>query len=753
MFLAAILASPASSCLLVCESLAQEVDGSTQTEVGRSKSAEKLWAAARKGDLDAVTAEVERGVEVDTPTPYAATALSFAADRGHLEIVRYLLKEGANPNVQDTFYKATPLSWAISRNRIEIIRELAKAGAKDLGRALPKAISEKDIELVRLIAESDDITRSALEQGLGKAKSDDFSEAVELLLSTIESRFPRVEVPAEILQTYEGVYRAEKKEGEQAGETLRFDASDKHLTLSGATGRATRLYAEGERRFSVGKTVYEFKIEGESVVAVIRRGETEALKFERLSKEAAEALPKPVSNSGDVAAGAGEFPASSSESRKADLALSSSNWGQFRGPQARGIADGQNPPTAWDAAEGQNLAWKTAVPGLGHSCPVVWDDRIYLTTAISETDTSIKTGLYGDVASVEDDSVHLFVVMCLAAGDGNILWEKVACEKVPSVKRHLKSTHANSTVATDGRYVVAWFGSEGIYCYTPDGELVWQRDLGLLDSGWFYDREYQWQFAASPVIDGDRVILQCDIQDDSFIAALDLSTGEDLWRTPRDEIPSWSTPTVVQTPAGKQVITNATKAARAYDLMTGQEIWTIGGNSEIAVPTPFTAGGLIFVSSGYRPIQPIYAIRPDAVGELTLGKREKASEHVAWSSRKGGPYMPTPLVYGDYLYTCNNSGILTCYQATSGELVYKKRLPMKKTRSFVGSPVAADGNIYFTSEEGETLVVKAGPVFEVVSNNNIGENVLTTAAISSGTFYLRGQQHIFALRKSVGSED
>ncbi|HBE66824.1 MAG TPA: hypothetical protein DDW52_01615, partial [Planctomycetaceae bacterium] len=676
MFLGALIVNGSSSWL---PTLAQEVSASGKTEVEPTQSAEELWAAARKGDLEAVMAEVRGGVDVDTPTPYAATALSFAADRGHLEVVQYLLDAGANPNVQDTFYKATPLSWAISRNRLEIIRALAKAGAKDLGRALPKAITEKDVELVRLIAESKDITRSALEQGLKKADDDGVTEASELLSSTIADRFPRVEVPADLLNNYQGVYQATAEEGEERGETLRVGATETHLTARGATGRGTRLYAEDQQKFSVGKTLYEFVVQDGTVLAVVRRSEAGVKRFERLSKEAAEALPDSAGNSNDVVASDGKFPASSIESRDADLALSSSNWGQFRGAQARGIADGQSPPTQWDAADDRNLGWKTPIPGLGHSCPVVWDDRIYVTTAVSEFDTSIKTGLYGDVASVDDESVHKFVVMCLSASDGKVLWEKTACEKVPSVKRHLKSTHANSTVATDGRYVVTWFASEGIYCYKPNGELVWQRDLGLLDSGWFYDREYQWQFAASPVIDGDKVILQCDIQDDSFIAALDLTTGADVWRTQRDEIPSWSTPTVVQTPTGKQVITNATKAARAYDLMTGQEIWTIGGNSEIAVPTPFTAGGLIYVSSGYRPIQPIYAIRPDAQGELTLAKREKSSEHVAWSVSKGGPYMPTPLVYGDYLYTCNNSGILTCYQATSGELVYKKRLPMKKT--------------------------------------------------------------------------
>ena len=277
-----------------------------------------------------------------------------------------------------------------------------------------------------------------------------------------------------------------------------------------------------------------------------------------------------------------------------------------------------------------------------------------------------------------------------------------------------------------------------------EGKLVWKKELGLLDSGWFYDREYQWQFGASPVIEDNRLILLCDIQDQSFIGCYDLATGKQLWKTRRDEIPSWSTPTVVNTPTGKSVVTNATRASRGYDLDTGKEIWRIERNSEIAVPTPFSARNLIFVSSGYRPIQPIYAIRLDARGDLTLAESVKKSEYIAWSETRGGPYMPSPIVYGDYLYICSNNGILTCYQATTGQQVYKKRLRMKGTRSFVGSPLASDGHLFLTSEDGETAVIKAGPRYELVANNFCQESCLTSAAISEGKFILRTQKHLVA---------
>ncbi len=629
---------------------------------------ETLWEAARKGNLPDVERAIDSGVAVDAKTAYGATALSFAADRGHLEVVRYLLSKQANPNNKDAFYNATPMSWASMGNRYEIMKALVLAGADDVNVALSQAVKQGDLELVQQIADKGKASRQALTASLkvAKAKTEEAEE--------------------------------QDTEHEMAG------------LLQAALDR---FYPDAEEEAAA---------------------PTDSNRSDSSSANAEIANDK--------------FPASSPESLAADRQLSSDNWPQFRGNGARGIAEGQQPPTQWNHETNQNLAWKTPISGLGHSCPVVWGDRLFVTSAISGQEADLRIGLYGDVTSVEDNSEHQFVTLCLSALTGEVLWQQTACKKVPSVKRHLKSTHANSTVAANDQFVVAWFGSEGLYCYSHAGELIWQRDLGRLDSGWFYDRDYQWQFGASPVIHDGRLILQCDIQDQSFLAMLDIATGEELWRTDRQEIPSWSTPTVVSTPHGLQIVTNATGAARSYAFETGQELWSIIGHSEIVVPTPFSAQGLIFVSSGYRPIQPIYAIRLDALGDLSLSEGASQSEYVAWSEGKGGPYMPSPIAYGDYLYVCANSGILTCYQAKTGELVYKKRLPMKGNRSFVGSPVAADGHLYLTSEEGETAVIAAGPTFELIANNTCGENCLTTPAISRGTFYLRGQRHVFAFRES-----
>lgn len=489
-----------------------------------------------------------------------------------------------------------------------------------------------------------------------------------------------------------------------------------------------------------------------------------------------------------------EFLPSSDESRFADRQVSKPHWPQFRGTGSRGVADGQHPPLTWHVASDQkakqdkakdedqddeededqedeesddsdleqdkNLLFKTKVPGLGHSCPTIWGDFVYLTSAVSgDEDHSIKIGNYGGVGSVDDDSEHRFILVCINKNDGTIVWEQEATRGVPKVKRHLKSTHANSTVATDGDHVVAFFGGEGLYCYTNKGELLWKKDLGKLDSGWFYDKSYQWGFGSSPVIFEDMVIVQCDVQEQSFLAAYRLRDGSEVWKTERDEIPGWSSPNVVDSPHGPMVLTHATKFAMGYSARTGEEIWRFGRHSEIVVPTPFVAHDLIYLTSGYSPIQPITAIELNATGDVTLQDDETSSDYVRWYKPRGGPYMPSPIVYGDYLYLCANQGILTCIQATTGEQVYKTRLTkglaeldlkpkdVGGSLSMVGSPIAADGHLYFPAESGAVLVVKAGPEYELVAVNMTGEHILTTPAISEGVIYIRGQEHLIALKQ------
>ncbi|MFN2516993.1 MAG: PQQ-binding-like beta-propeller repeat protein [Pyrinomonadaceae bacterium] len=424
--------------------------------------------------------------------------------------------------------------------------------------------------------------------------------------------------------------------------------------------------------------------------------------------------------------------------------MSAQNWPQFRGPGASGVAETGVAPVNWDAQKAANMRWKTAIPGLGHSSPVAWGNKIFITTAIS---TNLKPetrfGLYGDVAPVKDDPKHTWKIYALDSRTGKILWERTAAEGLPKVKRHPKSTHADSTPATDGKYLVALFGSEGLYCFDLKGKLRWKQDLGVLDSGWFYDPDYQWEHGSSPIIYKNVVIVQADVQKNSFIAAYDLKTGKQIWKTMRDEISSWGTPTAYEGKTRAELITNGSKAIRGYDPLTGKELWKLTPNSEITTPTPFVAHNLIFVTSGYAPIQPIYAIRPGASGDISLKDGKESNEFIAWSKQRGGPYMPTPVVYGDYLYTCSNQGVFTAYNAKTGERIYQERLG-GKGGAFTASPVASDNKIYLSSEDGDVFVVKAGPKYELLATNPVGEVMMATPAINRGLLIVRGVHHLFA---------
>jgi outer membrane protein assembly factor BamB len=426
------------------------------------------------------------------------------------------------------------------------------------------------------------------------------------------------------------------------------------------------------------------------------------------------------------------------------------NWPSFRGPGASGVVGGKAPQT-WDATKGVNIVWKTEIPGLAHSSPVIWGDHVYVTTAVSSDAKAVfRHGLYGDVDPSPDVSKHSWRVYCLDKRTGKIIWERVAHDGVPKTKRHPKSSQASSTPATDGKHLVAFFGSEGLYTYDADGKLLWKQDLGSLNAGWFYDPDYEWGIGSSPIIYKNLVIVQCDIQKNSFVAAYDINDGHRVWLTPREEIPSWGTPTIYEGQPRPELITHATKFIRAYDPMTGKELWRLSGNSEVTTPTPFVAHNLIFVTNGYRVVQPIYAIRAGGSGDITLKGGQESSDFIAWSKKRGGPYMSTPVVYGDYLYVCSMQGIIACYNAKTGERLYQQRLG--EGGAYTASPVAADGKVYFTSEDGDVFVVKAGPKYELLATNPIGEVCMASPAISDGMIFIRAEHHVFAIgERSVGA--
>jgi outer membrane protein assembly factor BamB len=437
----------------------------------------------------------------------------------------------------------------------------------------------------------------------------------------------------------------------------------------------------------------------------------------------------------------------------ASINTQAQNWPQFRGPGAAGVVEGRTSAVTWDAEKSTNTRWKTAIPGLAHSSPVVWGNKVFISTAVTTAaKDETRYGLYGDVTPVKDDPKHTWKVFALDKQTGKVLWERTAYEGLPKVKRHPKSTHADSTPVTNGKYLVVLFGSEGLYAYDLNGKLLWKQDLGVLDSGWFYDPDYQWEHGSSPIIYRDLVIIQADVQKDSFIAAYHLKTGKLAWKTPRDEISSWGTPTIYEGKTRAELIANGSRAIRGYDPETGKELWRLTPNSEVTTPTPFVAHDLIFVTSGYAPIQPIYAIRPGANGDISLKDGKESNDFIAWSKQRGGPYMPTPVVYGDFLYTCSNQGVLTAYNAKTGERIYQERLG-GKGGAFTASPVASDGKIYLSSEDGDIFVVKAGPKYELLATNRVGQVMMATPAISDGLVIVRGHSHVFAFGEAEATKD
>jgi outer membrane protein assembly factor BamB len=421
------------------------------------------------------------------------------------------------------------------------------------------------------------------------------------------------------------------------------------------------------------------------------------------------------------------------------------NWPSFRGNHASGVSESQNLPDTWNGEKATNIKWKTRIPGLAHSSPVVWGNQVFVTTAVSSLgDGTFKQGLYGDGDASTDRSIHKWILYALDKKTGKIVWERIAFEGTPREKRHIKSTYANSTPVTDGRFVVAFFGSQGLYAYDFKGRQVWKKDLGVLDAGAYDIPSYEWGNASSPIIYNDMVIVQCDTQKDDFLLALDIKTGKEIWRTPREEYPSWGTPTVYTGKTGTEIITNASNFIKGYDPATGKELWRLGGSSKITAPTPVFSDDLIVVASGRRPEAPIFVIRAGAQGDITLKDGQTTNKHIAWSKPQRGSYMPTPLIYGDYLYVLANQGVFDCYNLKTGEEVYRQRLAHQGS-GFSASPVAADGKIYLPSEDGDIFVVKAGAKFELLATNSMGELQMATPALASGYMFVRTQHHVFAI--------
>lgn len=417
------------------------------------------------------------------------------------------------------------------------------------------------------------------------------------------------------------------------------------------------------------------------------------------------------------------------------------NWPQWRGPASLGISAEQNLPVEWSAA--QNIKWKVPVVGRGHSSPIVWGKKIFLTTAIEGAvvpGAAAVKHMDGDKEFRHPDSVgadrkHTFKVLYYDRDSGKLLWERTAFEGTPFDDRHRKSSFASSTPTTDGRHVYAFFGSEGLYAYDFDGKLAWKADLGKFGTAGM-------GAATSPVLHENLVIVQYDDENGqaSFVIGLDKKTGKQVWKTPRKVQVSWATPILVRTAKRTELITSGNESIISYDPATGKELWRSKGVESNAIPSPVASADTVFVAAGY-PAKIAVAIRLGGAGDIT------DATGIAWKHTKGTAYVPSPILYGDYLYLMTDRGILTCLDARTGAVKYEGgRVPVPAT--FTASPVAFDGKILLTSEDGDTFVLKAGPVHEVLRTNSIGEPVYASPAIAGGRIFIRGEKNLYCISKS-----
>ncbi len=419
-------------------------------------------------------------------------------------------------------------------------------------------------------------------------------------------------------------------------------------------------------------------------------------------------------------------------------------WSGYRGHYAAGVLNNANLPDAWNAENGTNILWKIDVPGLALSSPVIWGDKLFITTAISKQDTSgLRTFLSGDVQPVEDKSEHEWKVYCINKNTGKIIWEDSPVTGIPKVKRHPMSTHANTTMATDGEHAVVFFGSEGLFCYDMEGELLWDKNFGLLKSVFFVAESAEWEFASSPIIHNGVVIVQADVFENSFIAALDVNSGKELWRAERDEYPGWATPNIYNSNGKDMVVVNGFKHRGAYDFHTGEEIWRMSGGGDIPIPTPVIGSNLVYFNSAHGRSSPVIAVKTDAIGDITLGEGETENEGIQWSYPKGGSYMHTMLLYKGYLYNIRFNGQVQCLNAETGEEMYKEKIG--KADFFLSSPVASDDKVYITSVAGVVYAVEAGPVFRIINESPLGDVCMTTPAITDNIIFFRTEKHLIAI--------
>jgi outer membrane protein assembly factor BamB len=420
--------------------------------------------------------------------------------------------------------------------------------------------------------------------------------------------------------------------------------------------------------------------------------------------------------------------------------LADDNWPQFRGTAA-GVSTGNDLPETWNLTT--NIAWKIDVPGRGWSSPVVWQDKVFLTSVVTDGKfEDAKKGLYfgGDRYTPSKD-VHHWMVWCFDFKTGKKLWEKEVHKAAPASTVHIKNTYASETPVTDGERLYAYFGNLGLFCLDLDGKELWSQKWGS------FKTRFGWGTAASPVLHQGRVFIVNDNEEQSFLVALDARTGKQLWRVERDEKSNWATPFIWKNDQRTELITCGTKRVRSHDL-DGNLLWELGGMSSIMIPTPFASHGLLYVSSGYvlDKKKPLIALRPGAAGDITP-EGDADNKSIAWRLKMAGPYNPTPLVYGDYLYVLYDLGMLSCFDARTGKALYEKE---RLGGQFTASPWAYGGKVFCLNEDGVTHVIEAGPKFKQLGTNNLDEMCMATPAALRGRLLVRTLTKLYCIAGQAG---
>ena len=684
-----------------------------------------IFKAVRNGNLEKVRSLIESGVDVNTRNRYGMTPIAVCAQVGAPKIASYLIEKNADVNIPDTFYHLSPLIQSLWNDHLEMTELLLKAGAEPRDTVFQFAVQQGLANLVIAAIEGGPLNHGTLARMKDVVAQKD--PKIQEAFSRAKGR-PDPEPPkysAEDLKQFAG--RFEGFESDTKGVVT---VKDGKLLASIDGAAPVVLVVVEEKTFQTE--------DGEMTLAFTgRAGATEGFRLMR-GKNPPDLLRHSVAEPVASALAEADFPKVPVKTASKPLV----NWPGFRGPDGSGIGVGADVPVQWDLEKGDGILWKTGLAGLGNSSPVVWGDTVFITTAVGKgVEQKLRVGNSGDASTIDDATEHSWRVYAFDKATGKERWHTEVGKATPLTHRHFKATQANSTPVTDGKHLIAVFPTAGMACLDNSGKILWHKELGGLNASAFYSPETQWGFAASPILYKNSVILQVDVYGAPYIAAWDIATGKELWKTDRQVATSWSTPVIFPTDKGDELVVNGSTIC-GYDPNNGKELWHFGPNSELVIAMPVVGEGVVYVSAGYPPVKPIYAVKAGIRGshEFQPGKTD---ENLVWSHPRGGAYLPTPLYYGGLYYVVHHNGRLVVYEAKTGTAIHKARFSQRGT--FTASPIILDGKLYTATEEGILYVLDAKPDFKELAAHDFGEPLMATPAASEGLLFVRTPSKLIAI--------